>query len=170
MMGAEIVAQSLDAPLKRIAENALFSEEAIGLKVLAASFHVPLNEIVLNPYTGFGSLIAEYVRNAPFNQGYNAITGEYVDMIASGIIDPAKVIRIALQNAASIAGMVLSTEVIVTDLAEKKEAAPAGSSGGVGDERINQDVSAIKLDLALLLKLTEIELKTFLNFGRSMHR
>ncbi|MFO7630062.1 MAG: chaperonin GroEL [Prochlorococcaceae cyanobacterium] len=106
LIGATIVASSLTAPLKRIAENA-------GVN---------------------GSVVAEHVKNKPFNEGYNAATGEYVDMLAAGIVDPAKVTRSGLQNAASIAGMVLTTECIVADLPEKKEAAPAGGGGmGGGD-------------------------------------
>jgi chaperonin GroEL len=105
LIGAQIVALSLNAPLKRIAENAGAN----------------------------GAVIAEHVRNKPFNEGYNAATGEYVDMLAAGIVDPAKVTRSGLQNAASIAGMVLTTECIVADLPEKKEAAPAGGGMGGGD-------------------------------------
>ncbi|MEB3317398.1 MAG: chaperonin GroEL [Cyanobacteriota bacterium] len=106
LIGAQIVALSLNAPLKRIAENAGAN----------------------------GAVIAEHVRNKPFNEGYNAATGDYVDMLAAGIVDPAKVTRSGLQNAASIAGMVLTTECIVADLPEKKEAAPAGGGGmGGGD-------------------------------------
>ena len=104
LIGATIVASALTAPLKRIAENA-------GVN---------------------GSVVAEHVKNKPFNEGYNAATGEYVDMLAAGIVDPAKVTRSGLQNAASIAGMVLTTECIVADLPEKKEAAPAG--GGMGGD------------------------------------
>jgi chaperonin GroEL len=74
--------------------------------------------------------VAEHVKGMPFNEGYNAATGEYVDMLAAGIVDPAKVTRSGLQNAASIAGMVLTTECIVADLPDKKEAAPAGGGGG----------------------------------------
>jgi len=105
LIGATIVASALTAPLKRIAENAGAN----------------------------GSVVAEHVRNKPFNEGYNAATGEYVDMLAAGIVDPAKVTRSGLQNAASIAGMVLTTECIVADLPEKKEAAPAGGGMGGGD-------------------------------------
>ncbi|MFO8238557.1 MAG: chaperonin GroEL [Prochlorococcaceae cyanobacterium] len=105
LIGATIVASSLTAPLKRIAENA-------GVN---------------------GSVVAEHVKNKSFNEGYNAATGEYVDMLAAGIVDPAKVTRSGLQNAASIAGMVLTTECIVADLPEKKEAAPAGGGGMGGD-------------------------------------
>ncbi|MCP9928070.1 chaperonin GroEL [Cyanobium sp. CH-040] len=103
LIGATIVASALTAPLKRIAENA-------GVN---------------------GSVVAEHVKNKSFNEGYNAATGEYVDMLAAGIVDPAKVTRSGLQNAASIAGMVLTTECIVADLPDNKEAAPAGG-GGIG--------------------------------------
>ena len=105
LIGANIVAQALDAPLKRIAENAGAN----------------------------GSVVAENVRHKPFSEGFNAASNEYVDMLAAGIIDPAKVTRSGLQNAASIAGMVLTTECIVADLPEKKEAAPAGGGMGGGD-------------------------------------
>ena len=108
LIGSNIVAQALDAPLKRIAENAGAN----------------------------GSVVAENVRHKPFSEGFNAATGEYVDMLAAGIIDPAKVTRSGLQNSASIAGMVLTTECIVVDLPEKKEAAPAGGGmgGGMGGD------------------------------------
>ena len=105
LIGAQIVASALTAPLKRIAENAGAN----------------------------GAVVAEHVKGKPFNEGYNAATGEYVDMLAAGIVDPAKVTRSGLQNAASIAGMVLTTECIVADLPEKKEAAPAGGGGMGGD-------------------------------------
>jgi chaperonin GroEL len=105
LIGATIVASALTAPLKRIAENA-------GVN---------------------GAVVAEHVKGMPFNEGYNAATGEYVDMLAAGIVDPAKVTRSGLQNAASIAGMVLTTECIVADMPEKKEAAPAGGGGMGGD-------------------------------------
>jgi chaperonin GroEL len=105
LIGAQIVASALTAPLKRIAENA-------GVN---------------------GAVVAEHVKNKPFSEGYNAATGEYVDMLAAGIVDPAKVTRSGLQNAASIAGMVLTTECIVADMPEKKDAAPAGGGMGGGD-------------------------------------
>jgi chaperonin GroEL len=79
-----------------------------------------------------GAVVAEKVKNMPFNEGYNAANGEFVDMLAAGIVDPAKVTRSGLQNAGSIAGMVLTTECIVADMPEKKEAAPAG--GGMGGD------------------------------------
>ncbi|MEG3987380.1 chaperonin GroEL [Microcoleus sp. Pol7_A1] len=105
LTGALIVARALAAPLKRIAENA-------GLN---------------------GAVIAERVKEKPFNVGFNAATNEFVDMFEAGIVDPAKVTRSALQNAASIAGMVLTTECIVVDKPEPKDgAAAAGAGGGMG--------------------------------------
>lgn len=104
LTGALIVARALAAPLKRIAENA-------GLN---------------------GAVIAERVKEKPFNVGFNAATNEFVDMFEAGIVDPAKVTRSALQNAASIAGMVLTTECIVVDKPEPKEGASAGAGAGMG--------------------------------------
>ena len=80
-----------------------------------------------------GAVVAENVKSRSNNEGYNAANGDYVDMLAAGIVDPAKVTRSGLQNAASIAGMVLTTECIVADLPEKKDASPAGGGMGGGD-------------------------------------
>jgi chaperonin GroEL len=99
---------------------------------VASSLTAPLMRIAQNAGVN-GAVVAENVRNKPFNEGYNAATGEYVDMLAAGIVDPAKVTRSGLQNAASIAGMVLTTECIVADLPDKKDAAPAGGGMGGGD-------------------------------------
>jgi chaperonin GroEL len=105
LIGAEIVTRALTAPLKRIAENAGQN----------------------------GAVIAEKVKEKDFNIGYNAATNQYVDMLADGIVDPAKVTRSALQNAASIAAMVLTTECIIVDKPEPKDGASAGGGMGGGD-------------------------------------
>ncbi len=102
LTGALIVSRALLAPLKRIAENAGQN----------------------------GAVVAENVKQKDFNTGFNAATNEFVDMFEAGIVDPAKVTRSALQNAASIAGMVLTTECIVVDKPEPKEGAPAGAGMG----------------------------------------
>jgi len=106
LTGALIVARALPAPLKRIAENAGQN----------------------------GAVIAERVKERDFNVGYDAANGQFIDMFEAGIVDPAKVTRSALQNAASIAGMVLTTECIVVDKPEPKEAAGAGAGGGMGGD------------------------------------
>jgi chaperonin GroEL len=117
--------------LEQWAASTLSGEELIGATIVASALTAPLKRIAENAGVN-GSVVAEHVKNKPFSEGYNAATGEYVDMLAAGIVDPAKVTRSGLQNAASIAGMVLTTECIVADLPEKKEAAPAG--GGMGGD------------------------------------
>ncbi len=107
LTGSLIVARALAAPLKRIAENAGQN----------------------------GAVIAERVKEKDFNIGYDAAKGEFSDMFEAGIVDPAKVTRSALQNAASIAGMVLTTECIVVDKPEPKEGAGAApGAGGMGGD------------------------------------
>ena len=100
-IGVEIVKQALEEPLKQIAENA--GQE--------------------------GTLIVEKVKTLEETKGFNALTGEFVDMIEAGIIDPTKVERIALQNAASIASLLLTTEALVTEIKEKKENVPTPPGG-----------------------------------------
>ena len=103
--GVQLVKRAIEEPVRQIANNA-------GLE---------------------GSVVVENVKKAGTGVGFNALTGEYIDMIAAGIVDPAKVTRSALQNAASIAAMVLTTETLVADKPEKEApAAPAGGMGGMG--------------------------------------
>ena len=118
--------------LEQWASSTLSGEELIGANIVAAALTAPLMRIAENAGVN-GAVVAENVKAKSFNEGYNAANGEYVDMLAAGIVDPAKVTRSGLQNAASIAGMVLTTECIVADLPEKKEAAPAGGGMGGGD-------------------------------------
>ena len=109
----------------------LSGEELIGANIVASALTAPLMRIAENAGVN-GAVVAENVKSKAFNEGYNAANGEYVDMLAAGIVDPAKVTRSGLQNAASIAGMVLTTECIVADMPEKKEAAAGG--GGMGGD------------------------------------
>ena len=118
--------------LEQWASSSLEGEELIGANIVAAALTAPLMRIAENAGVN-GAVVAENVKAKTFNDGYNAANGDYVDMLAAGIVDPAKVTRSGLQNAASIAGMVLTTECIVADLPEKKEAAPAGGGMGGGD-------------------------------------
>jgi len=104
LTGAMIVIKSLEEPLRQIANNA-------GLE---------------------GSVVVEKVRNLPEGEGLDAATGEYVNMIEAGIIDPAKVTRSALQNAASVAALLLTTEVIIADKPEKDKMPPMPQGGGYG--------------------------------------
>jgi len=119
--------------LRKWADSNLTGEELIGANIVEASLTSPLMRIAENAGAN-GAVVAENVKSKPVSDGYNAATGEYVDMLAAGIVDPAKVTRSGLQNASSIAGMVLTTECIVADLPEKKDASPAGGAGGMGGD------------------------------------
>jgi len=104
----------------------LEGDEATGVALVRRALEEPLRQIVNN--AGWeGSVVVEKVRGLPKGQGFDANKGEYTDMVKAGIIDPTKVTRSALQNAASIAAMLLTTEALVSDIPEKKQAAPAPS-------------------------------------------
>jgi len=102
LTGIKIVRRALEEPLRRIAENA-------GLD---------------------GAVVVGRVEQLKGPKGFNAATGEYEDLLASGILDPTKVVRTALQNAASIAGLLLTTDAAITDAPEPKKAAPSMQGGG----------------------------------------
>ena len=93
-----------------------------GVNILRRALEEPLRQIAFNAGEE-GSVVVEKVKGLPKGQGFNAATGEYTDMVAAGIIDPTKVTRSALQNAASIAALLLTTEALVTDIPERKGAA-----------------------------------------------
>ncbi|MBW4586855.1 chaperonin GroEL [Aetokthonos hydrillicola Thurmond2011] len=117
--------------LEEWAKSNLKDEELIGALIVARALPAPLKRIAENAGQN-GAVIAERVKEKEFSVGYNAATNEFVDLLAAGIVDPAKVTRSALQNAASIAGMVLTTECIVVDKPEPKDNAPAGAGAGMG--------------------------------------
>ncbi|WP_067935907.1 chaperonin GroEL [Alicyclobacillus kakegawensis] len=105
LTGVNLVRKALEAPVRQIAENA-------GVE---------------------GSVVVERLKKEPKGVGYNAATGEWVDMMQAGIVDPAKVTRSALQNAASVAAMFLTTEAVVADKPEKEKPAPSNPGGGMDD-------------------------------------
>ncbi|MBT2539317.1 chaperonin GroEL [Streptomyces sp. ISL-44] len=108
----------------------LSGDEATGANAVKLALEAPLKQIAVNGGLE-GGVVVEKVRNLTVGWGLNAATGEYVDMIAEGIIDPAKVTRSALQNAASIAALFLTTEAVIADKPEKAGAgAPGGMPGG----------------------------------------
>jgi chaperonin GroEL len=103
------------------------SDEQIGVEIVRKAIEEPMRIIVQNA-GGEGSIVVEKIRQSKDNSyGYNALTDEYEDLVAAGVIDPTKVTRTALQNAASIAGLLLTTEALIV---EKKEPAGAGAQGG----------------------------------------
>jgi chaperonin GroEL len=110
----------------------LLGDEAVGLRILRRALEAPLRQIADNAGS-HGEVVVEKVRGLKPGHGFDALKGEYGDMFKKGIVDAAKVTRSALQNAASIAAMVLTTEALVTDLPEKKPAVPAGGGGYGGD-------------------------------------
>ncbi|KRF19076.1 molecular chaperone GroEL [Nocardioides sp. Soil797] len=125
--GGVALVQAADLAFEKID---LEGDEATGANIVRVATDAPLKQIAINAGLE-GGVIAEKVRNLESGHGLNAATGEYVDMIAEGIIDPAKVTRSALQNAASIAALFLTTEAVIADKPEK--AAPMGDpTGGMG--------------------------------------
>jgi chaperonin GroEL len=122
----------LQASKVALAKLKLAGDEATGAKIVEYAVESPLKQIAINAGLE-GGVVVEKVRGLETGFGLNAATGEYVDMIKTGIIDPAKVTRSALQNAASIAALFLTTEAVIADKPEPKGAAPmpGGDGGGM---------------------------------------
>ena len=113
-----------------------YPDEQTGVTILKKALEMPIRKIAENAGEDGAVILAE-VRRAQTAQdnthmGYDVMTGEYLDMLEAGIIDPAKVTKGALLNAASVAAMVLSTEALITDIPEPEPPAPAGGPGGMG--------------------------------------
>ncbi|NLP18559.1 MAG: chaperonin GroEL [Firmicutes bacterium] len=108
--------------LPALAEMEVEGDEQIGVNIVRRALEEPIRQIAANAGAE-GSVIVEHVKGEPVNVGYNVLTGKYEDMFAAGIVDPVKVTRSALQNAASIAAMLLTTEAVLTDLPEENDAA-----------------------------------------------
>jgi len=102
-------------------------DQQVGVNIVRRALEEPIRQISINAGAE-GSIIVEKVRNETGNRGYNAGTGEFVDMVEAGVIDPTKVARCALQNASSVSGLMLTTEVMITDIPEEKK--DAGMGGG----------------------------------------
>jgi len=109
----------------------LEGDQQIGVKIITKALEAPTKQIVKN--AGYeGSVIVEKLKAKEKGIGFDVLTGEFTDMIKAGIVDPAKVTRSALQNAASIGGMILTTECLITDKPEEKKDMPAMPPGGMG--------------------------------------
>ncbi|MGA9957251.1 MAG: chaperonin GroEL [Acidobacteriaceae bacterium] len=108
----------------------LEGDEKIGAQIIRRAIEEPLRLIVGNAGEEGAVVIGKVLENKDAHYGYNAATNKFEDLVKAGVIDPTKVTRTALQNAASIAGLMLTTEAMVADIPEKKEAAPAGGHGG----------------------------------------
>lgn len=105
-------------------------DQNTGIAIIRSAIEAPLRTIVSNA-GGEGSVVIQKVREGKADYGYNAANGEYVNMFKAGIIDPTKVTRLALENASSIASLLLTTECVVADEPEQEGAAPAGMPGGM---------------------------------------
>ncbi len=129
--GGGIAVLRAGAKLDALASDASLShDEQVGVKIIARAIEEPLRWIAQNAGHE-GSIIVNKVQELEGNSGFNAATGEYTDMVAAGVIDPTKVVRYGLQNAASIASLLLTTEALVSEIPEKEK--PAPGPGGAPD-------------------------------------
>jgi chaperonin GroEL len=129
--GGVAVIRAAAKVLDGVRKKAANEDQQIGVDIVRRAIEAPIKQIVENA-GGDGSVVAQKVKeSSEANQGYNALTHEYGDMLKMGVIVPTKVERSALQNAASIASLLLTTDAIVSDLKEEKEPAGAGAGGGM---------------------------------------
>ena len=130
--GGVTLVQSVNA-LEKVDESKLDEDERVGFRIVRRALEEPIRQIAINAGID-GAIVADKAKKEKKGTGFDASKMVWVDMIKSGIIDPAKVTRSALQNAASIAALLLTTECAITDLPEKEQAAPApaGGMGGMG--------------------------------------
>ena len=117
--------------LQAITDLGLEGDQLTGSKIILRALEEPIRQIAINAGHD-GSIIVDKVKNTTGSQGFNAYKEEYEDLMENGVIDPAKVTRLALQNAASVAGLMLTTEVMVAEMPKDKEPAmPAMPGGGM---------------------------------------
>ncbi len=106
-------------------------DEKIGVDIVKRAVEEPLRALAINAGVE-GSIVVQEVKKRKGNEGYNVATAEYEDLVKAGVVDPKKVTRTALQNASSIAGLLLTTECLITELPEKEKPAPMGGGHGGG--------------------------------------
>ena len=122
---------TLVAAIPAVLALELENDEKTGANIIARALEEPLRQIANNAGVE-GSVVVNEVKDREDRIGFNAVTGDYEDMVTAGIIDPAMVTRSALQNAASIGKNILTTEVVVAEIPEKELAMPGGGMGGMG--------------------------------------
>jgi chaperonin GroEL len=115
------------------AVKAANDDERIGVDIVKRAIEYPTRELANNAGIE-GSVVVEEVKKRKGNEGYDVSTGEYTDLVKAGVVDPKKVTRTALQNAASIAGLLLTTECLITEIPEKEKKTPAGHGPGMGGD------------------------------------
>ncbi len=116
---------------KALEQLTLEGDQAVGVRIVRRALEEPVRQIATNAGAE-GSIVVQRLKEAGTNEGFDAERLEYVDMIEAGIVDPAKVVRTALQNASSIAALMLTTEALVTDIPEEEKAPPMPPGGGMG--------------------------------------
>jgi chaperonin GroEL len=102
-----------------------------GVEIVRKAIQAPARQIALNAGEDGSVIVGKILEKDQYSFGFDAQNGEYVNMMSKGIIDPTKVVRAAIQNAASVAGLLITTEAMVAELPKKKEAAPAMPGGGM---------------------------------------
>ena len=115
--------------LDRLDKIKVDGDGAVGVRIIRSVLETPIRQIAENAGVE-GSIVVSKTRDGKGNYGYNARTDKYEDLVAAGVIDPVKVTRTALQNAASVAALLLTTEAVIAEIPEKKE--PVGMPGGGG--------------------------------------
>ncbi len=131
--GGGVVLLRAKKVLAKLEEETTIADEKSGVMLVASILEEPLRLLATNSGADAGWVVNKVLENKSANYGFNAVTNEFEDMLAAGVIEPAKVAISALTNAASVASMILTTECLITDIPEKKDAAPAGGDmGGMG--------------------------------------
>ncbi|HRJ11856.1 MAG TPA: chaperonin GroEL [Alphaproteobacteria bacterium] len=108
-------------------------DERAGIEIIRRSLQAPIRQIIANASEDSSLIVGKLLEQTDTNQGYDAQESKFVDMVKTGIIDPVKVVRVALQDAASVAGQVITTEALIADIPEKKSSDGGGAAGGMGD-------------------------------------
>ncbi len=129
--GGVALLRAVPAVEKLMEGKTLSEDEKAGAAIIRRAIEEPMRWIATNAGKE-GSIIVAKVRDMKADEGYNARTDKFENLTDAGVIDPAKVVRFAIQNAASIAGLLLTTEAVVAEIPEKKAAMPAGGPGGPG--------------------------------------
>jgi len=107
-------------------------DERAGVEIIRRALQAPIRQIIANASEDSSLIVGKLLEQTDTNHGYDAQDSKFVDMVKMGIIDPVKVVRVALQDAASVAGQVITTEALVADMPEKKSSSGAGAGGGMG--------------------------------------
>jgi chaperonin GroEL len=119
---------------KDVAKLKIDGDEQVGVAIVARAMEEPIRQILVNAGAASPDLVIEQVRaEKTATMGYDAQTMEHTDLVKAGVVDPTKVVRHALQNAASVSGLLLTTEALVSDLPDKDEDAAAAAAAGMGE-------------------------------------